>query len=111
MSLKVERLNKSFMREISMILASEVKDKKLKEATITDVKVAGDLSSAKVYVRVLNDDEKDEIIESLNKAKGFIKAKLFERHDMKHIPELNFIYDESIDYGNKIEKIIESLNN
>ncbi len=110
MSLKVERLNKSFMREISMILASEVKDEKVKDVTITDVKITSDLSIAKVYVRVLNDEEKDDVLKGLDRAKGFIRSKLFERHDMKHIPELKFVYDESVDYGNKIEKIIDSLN-
>ena len=109
MSLKIERLNKTFLREISIILANEVKDRKLKETNVTDVKITGDLSSAKVYVRVLDDESKEEIVESLNKAKGFIRSKLFERLDMKHIPELKFVYDESIDYGNKIEKIIDSL--
>ena len=111
MSHKIEKLNKTFMREISLILATELDDNKLKDVTITDVKISSDISVAKVYFRLLNDDFKDDATKSLNKASSFVKAKLFEKHNMKHIPKLNFVYDESIDYGNKIEKIIDELKN
>ena len=62
------------MKEISYILATEVKDKNIKFVTVTDLKLASDLSFAKVYVTVLDDSKRDETMKSLNSARGFIKV-------------------------------------
>ncbi|MFA5603946.1 MAG: 30S ribosome-binding factor RbfA [Bacilli bacterium] len=111
MSIKINRLANILVQEISYILSTEVKDKNIKFVTVTDVKLTNDLSFAKVYVTVLDDDKREEIMTSLNKAKGFIRSQLHDRVDMRYIPEINFIYDESIEYGTKIENIINKLNN
>ncbi len=110
MSIKINRLSNVLMKEISYILATEVKDKNIKFVTVTDLKLASDLSFAKVYVTVLDDSKRDETMKSLNSARGFIRSKLHDRVDMRYIPEISFVYDESIEYGNKIEKIINELN-
>lgn len=111
MSLKIERINTNLKREISMILANEVDDKNIKFVTVTDVDTTNDLSLSKVYVTVLNDEKKDDIMKSLINAKGFVRSQLFDRVELRKIPDIRFIYDESIEYGNKIEKIIEDINN
>ena len=59
---------------------------------------------------MLDDTRKKEIAEALKNASGFIRKQLFDRVDMRNIPTLDFIYDESIEYGNKIEKIIEKIH-
>ena len=110
MSIKIERINHSMMREISYILEREVKDKNIKFVTITDVKVTNDLSFAKVYFTVLNDEYKKETLKALNQASGFIRTKLCDRIDIRHIPELQFIYDESIAYGKLIEDKITEIH-
>ena len=110
MSVKIDRIASNMVKEISYILANEVKDSNIKFVTVTDVKLASDLSYAKVYVTVFNQEKIKETIESLDKAKGFIRKKLSERIDIRHTPELSFVFDESIEYGNKIEKIIEKIN-
>ena len=110
MSVKIDRIASYMVKEISYILANEVKDSNIKFVTVTDVKLASDLSYAKVYVTVFNQEKIKETIESLDKAKGFIRKKLSERVDIRHTPELSFVFDESIEYGNKIEKIIEKIN-
>ena len=46
---------------------------------------------------------------ALNDAKGFIRSQLFDRVDMRNVPELTFVYDESIEYGKNIENIIEEI--
>ncbi|MDD2518277.1 MAG: 30S ribosome-binding factor RbfA [Bacilli bacterium] len=111
MSIKISRLANILLQEISYILSTEVKDKNIKFVTVTDVKLTNDLSFAKVYVTVLDDDKRDETMASLNKAKGFIRSELHDRVDMRYIPEITFVYDESIEYGSKIENIINELNN
>lgn len=110
MSLKIDRLNSTYIKEISYILANEIKDKDIKFITITDCKVTNDLSFAKVYFTVLDDARKKETLEALNSASGFIRKCLAERVDVRHTPELTFVYDESIAYGKKIENIIEKIH-
>ena len=110
MRVKTERVNSNLQKEISYILMTEVQDQDLKFVTITDVKTTDDYSFSKVYVRVLDDNKKDEIMKSLKNASGFIRRQLFDRVEMRHVPTLEFVYDESVDYGKKIENIIETLN-
>ena len=110
MSVKIDRIASSMVKEISYILANEVKDNDIKFVTVTDVKLASDLSYAKVYVTVFDKEKTNDTLKALDSAKGFIRKKLSERIDIRHTPELSFVFDESIEYGNKIEKIIEQIN-
>lgn len=111
MSVKIERLNHKFAIEISNIIKEEVKDERIDFVTVTDVSITNDLSHAKVYVTVLKDEERANAIKALNKARGFIEMELSKRVDIRKMPELKFVYDESIEYSNNIENIIERLNN
>ena len=110
MSIKIERIGSNLVKERSYILASEVKDNDIKFVTVTDVKVTNDLSFAKVYFTVLDDEKRDSTLEALNSAKGFIRKELASRVDIRHIPELEFVFDESIEYGKKIENIIDKIH-
>mgnify|MGYP003289591313 CR=1 FL=1 len=110
MSIKIDRIEKEMVREVSYILSNEIKNQTIKFVTITDCKVTSDLSFAKVYYTVLSLNKKDEINDSLKQSAGFIRKKLSERMNLRHTPELTFIYDESIDYGKKIEDIITKIH-
>lgn len=111
MSIKTQRIASSIIKELSYILAYEVKDENIKFVTITDCKLATDLSYAKIYVTVFDKDKINTTIKALNDASGFIRKELANRIDIRHTPELNFVYDESIEYGKKIEDIIEKIHN
>lgn len=110
MSVKVDRIASNIVKQVSYILETEIKDNDIKFVTITDAKVTNDLSFAKIYFTVLDENRKRETLEALNNASGFIRRELAERIDIRHIPELQFVYDESIAYGQKIENIIEQIN-
>ncbi len=110
MSIKLERLENEFLVEISKIIKSEVKDRNIDFVTITDVHITKDLSFAKVYVTVLDESKKELIVKTLNKASNFIERELCKRIDVRKMPDLSFVYDESIEYGNKIESIIDNIN-
>lgn len=111
MSIKTERLANLLVKEISEILMTEIKDEDIKFVTITHIDLSSDLSYAKVYCTVLNINNKDKCIHDLNGASGFIKSELIKRKlEMRKIPELNFVFDDSIEYGNKIEKIIKEIH-
>ena len=109
-NVKIERLNHAFQQEISMIIMREVKNENIKLVTITGVETTNDLSFSKVYYTIFDETKKDVVKEALEKAAPFIRSKLCERVDIRHTPELKFIYDDSIAYGALIEKVIEQIN-
>lgn len=111
MSVKIERLESNFVKEISYILMKEIKDENIKFVTITGCDITNDLSFAKVYFTVFDNNRKNDTLKALNHAKSFIRGELSKRVQVRHIPEITFIFDESIEYGNKIEKIINDINN
>lgn len=110
MSIKLDRLSHIFTEEISNVIQKEVRDETISFVTITYTKISSDLSYAKVYFTVLDLDKKEEIEKSLNKASHFIRSKLFDRIEIRKMPEISFVYDESVEYGNNIEHIIERIN-
>ena len=110
MSVKIERLNDNFQEVISEILQKEVKDPNLKFVTITGCEITNDLSFCKVYFTTLSED-REEVLKSLKSASSFIRGEISKRVEIRHTPELRFIFDESIEYGNKIEKILKDINN
>ena len=110
MSIKLERLGNIFVEAISKVIHEEVKDDDIKFVTITAVDISSDLSYAKVYFTNLIDADREKVTKALNRASGFIRGKLFDMVEIRKMPELSFAYDESIEYGSKIEKIIDSIN-
>ncbi len=110
MSIKLDRLGHILTEEISKIISEEIKDEDINFVTITAVDISSDLSYAKVYFTNLIDKDRDKVIKALNKASSFIRSQLFDRVEIRKMPELTFIYDESIEYGQKIEKIIEDIH-
>ncbi|MDD2391851.1 MAG: 30S ribosome-binding factor RbfA [Bacilli bacterium] len=108
MSVKTERIASNIIKEISYILANEVKNKNLKFITVTDCKLTSDLSFAKIYFTTMSDI--DSALEALEKARNFIRRQLAERIDVRHTPELSFVYDDSIENAKKIEDIIEKIH-
>lgn len=110
MSIKIDRIGHNLVREISYILMEEIKDEDIKFVTVTDCKVTNDLSFAKVYFTVLDINKKDSTLAALKNAAKFIRKELADRVEIRHIPELIFVYDESLDYGKKIENILEKIH-
>lgn len=110
MSIKMERLKDTFVEKISEILHDDIKDKDVKFVTITEVRINNDLSVAKVFFTSLEEDRK-KVLESLNKASGFIRSRLCEKIKLRKMPEIHFVYDESVEYGQRIDDIIERINN
>ncbi len=109
MSVKIERLNNLFLAELSNIIFKEIKNPLIKTVNLTAVEITNDLSFAKVYFTCMNED-KQKILEELNNAKGFLRTKLANTIDIRHTPELIFEFDNSIEYGMNIEKIIERIH-
>lgn len=111
MSVKIDRLNNIFVEQISQILRTEIKDERIHFVTVTAVKITNDLSFAKVYVTILDDKMRDSMLKQLNKASNFIERELSKRVEVRKMPNITFVYDESIEYATNIENIIESIEN
>ena len=109
MSVKIERLNNLFLAELSKIIFKEIKNPVIKTVTLTAVEITNDLSFAKVYFTCM-DEDKDKVLSELNEAKGFLRCKLSQNIEIRHTPELIFEFDNSIEYGMNIEKVIAKIH-
>lgn len=110
-SLNVKRIESDIVKYIPMIIQREVNDELIKNITITGARLAHDYSYCKIYFTSLMDMPKNEIEKEVNEASPFIRGKLAPLIDARNIPVLKFVYDESIEYGNKIDKILNDINN
>lgn len=110
MSIKGERVSSDVLRELGMIFLTEVKDENFKGVTLTNADVTNDLSFAKIYFIVNDESKKDLITKELNEASSYFRTMLADRLEIRHTPELKFIYDDSIAYGQRIEEIIEEIH-
>lgn len=107
---KLQRISSNIQKEISNILANESNDDILKSITITGCETNNDLSISKVYFTSLSNLSHDRLEKELEEASSYIRKELASRIEVRHTPKLVFIYDNSISYGEKIEKIIEELH-
>lgn len=110
MSIKLERMNSTFAKEISYILQNEIKDENIKFVSVTGCEITNDLSYAKVYVTVFDKEKKETTMKALDGAKSFIRGELSKRVEIRHTPELRFVFDDSIEYGEKIDRMIDELH-
>ena len=111
MSQRKGRLQEDIKREISDIVAKQVKDPLLGFVSITDVDLSRDGSHAKVFFSVYGEEKQQlQTVEGLQRAKGFVRTELGKRIRVRHVPELHFIYDPSIEQGSRINQILKELN-
>ena len=109
---RIEKINQAIKEEIGLIVQKEVKDPRLEFVTITQVEVSRDLQHAKVYFSILGKKDKLKgVKEGLESARGFIRKLVASRVRMRYTPEINFIFDQSLEYGMHIEETIERIKN
>ena len=105
------RVQDQLKKEVSEIILGTLKDPQIGFVTITAVEVSGDLKLAKVFYSVLGTpQEKQNTALALKRARGFIQAEINRRVRMKKTPQISFEFDHSIEYGDRIDKIIEELH-
>ncbi|NVM25002.1 MAG: 30S ribosome-binding factor RbfA [Desulfobacterales bacterium] len=104
------RVGDQILREISDLLLRKVRDKRLKGVTLTDVRMSKDLRHAYVYYSLLGQDEqKKQAQAGFESAKGFIRREIGERVHLRYIPDIQFKYDMSLEYGQKMERLLEKI--
>lgn len=111
MAYALDRLARQIQKELSMMLLNDIKDTKIGYITVTDVRLTNDLSYAYIYFTIIGGKDRIEVaLDGLNRAKGYMKNEIAKKVKMRKVPEFIFKYDESLEYGNKIGKIIDNLD-
>ena len=112
MKIRPNRIAEEIKRELVAIIRTEIKDPRVSGLVrVTDVEVTRDLSYAKIYISKYGSlDSRQEALQGLEKAAGFIRSELSKRLKMRSVPELIFKLDDSLEYGAKIETILHGIN-
>ncbi len=103
------RLADLLQRELSKLIRDECTDPRLGMVTISGVAVTDDLSFARVYVTVLEDEKQKGSIEALNHAAGFFRTQLSKHLSLRIVPKISFIYDTSLVNGSRIDQLLNSV--
>jgi ribosome-binding factor A len=103
------RIADQIQKDIVDILRFKVKDPRIEWVTINEVEVNHDNSVAKIYWTVLNEDKRDDVTKALDTATGFIRSELSKGFKTYTIPQLHFIYDESVERGRKILGVLDKV--
>lgn len=107
---RMERINSEIQKVVSLIINNEINDPRVGGfVSVLKVQTTQDLKFAKVYISVFGDN-KQEAFEALNKASNFIRKRLAQNINLREIPKLIFELDDGIEYSDKINKIIKSLD-
>ena len=110
MTKRLARLNEQLKREVSELVRRKVRDPRVGPVTITSVEVAGDLGSARVYVRTQDpNDELNESLAGLEAAAPFLRRELGRTLHLRRVPELRFQQDHSLDQARRIEEILSDV--
>ena len=106
-SYRQERLNETIKELLSEMMLAGVKDPRVGLVTITQVTVARDLTSAKVYFTVMgSEEEKENTRKGLESAKAFLRKTIGRELKLRTTPELKFVYDDSLDRSIAIEEAL-----
>ena len=112
MNRRIERINSQLRSEISKMILTDIKDPHISSVvSITRVETTGDMSYAKVFVSVYGSDtDKRNTLKAMSSARGFIQNELLHRLAIRRPPSLSFRLDETIEQGNEILELLDSLD-
>ncbi|HEX7054114.1 MAG TPA: 30S ribosome-binding factor RbfA [Burkholderiales bacterium] len=103
-----EKLGDLIQRELSDLLQRELRDPRVGMITVTAVDVSPDLSHAKVFFTLLDKGRLDDTLAGLARSAGFLRSQLARRIKLYTTPELRFVYDESVERGDRLARLIDS---
>lgn len=107
---RARRVSEEIKKEVATILRDEVKDPEVGFVTITGVQLSNDLSDAKIFYSVMGDQDAVERSKAaLDRALGFIRRALGQRIQLRHVPEIQFRHDRSIEEGAHIDALLEQI--
>ena len=109
---RIGRVKQEIMREVNDILVKKVRDPRVEGVTLTDIEVTRDLQHATIYYTTLDKlaSERQATVKGLEKAKGLIRRELGKRLSLFKVPEVHFARDESVDYGLRIDSLLDQIH-
>lgn len=109
---RASRVGGEVQKLLSELLLRKIKDPRLKMVLITGVKMTPDLKMARIYYTATGQETKpDDIRAGLESAGGYFKRSLARQLDLRYVPELHFHHDDSFEYGDRIDRLLKSVQN
>jgi ribosome-binding factor A len=110
-SRRPQRLALQIQQEVSLMISRDMKDRRVGFVTVTGVQLTPDLRHARIFISMMgSESEKEETLEALNHATGWVRHELGQRIRMKFIPEIVFQFDTSQEYGEHIDRLIDEIH-
>ena len=108
---RMQKINEELKKEISTIISLKIQNPSLKKGlvSVTSVNTTPDFKYARVYVSMINVGNKKEALKTLKKASGFVRSEVAKKVNLKYTPEIIFEFDESIEYGDRIDNILKNI--
>lgn len=107
---RMNKIDEELKKEISSIISTELKNPHLTGLiSVTKVKTTPDLRYAQVFVSMINEKSRKENLAILKQSSGFIRSNIAKRINLRNTPELVFQFDESLEYGSKIDEILKNI--
>lgn len=111
MSIIQDRMAEQIQTILSTLLLREVADPRLKNITVTEVRIDPELAYANIYINALGDESRqDAVMAGLERAKGFLRREVAKRVRLRSAPELIFHWDETLERGERINRLLSSLD-
>ncbi len=108
---RTDRIEEEIKKVVGSLIDNGIKDPRVNGLiSVTKVDVSKDMKYCKIYVSMIGTKDVEEAMEGLNSAKGVVRKEIGDRIRTFNTPEVKFIYDDSMEYGQHIDKIISSLN-
>ena len=105
-----ERVAEQVRRDLADLIRTELKDPRVGMISLTDVELTPDYAHAKIFFTTFNSEHLEEIERGLKRASGFLRRELGKRIHIHTLPELHFIYDNSIERGTSMSLLIDQAN-
>jgi ribosome-binding factor A len=106
---RTDRVSAQLRRELGTLVHEAVRELGLPSVSVSDVEVTRDMAHAKVWVTALQPERSGEAVKGLREAAKEIRYELARAVKLRHVPELHFVYDESLDRGEKIEQLLQQV--
>ena len=107
---RMDRIDEELKKEISYVIDQKLKNPNITGIiSVTKVKTSKDLRTAKVFISLLGSKSKKNTLEGIKNSSGFIRSEIAQKVNLRYTPELTFIVDDSMEYGDRIENILKEI--
>ena len=108
---RMDKVNEELKREIGVILSQKMNNSALRKGliSVTAVKTTPDFKYARVFVSMIGVGDKKEALKALKKSSGFVRSEVAKKLNLRNTPELVFEFDETIEYGDRIDNILKEI--